>query len=194
MAASSTIELVHIVFAVVVPDPHPLLGLLTQEIAPRRHRDAFDHFQAGLPRATGGDGAARGPALVVLPEQELPGRECGRIEGNERAQHEGGSETRLVSLFFAVSTLMRSPVARFPVGSLVRFFRPPDVPPRPIAHDGRPPALRKNGGPLGVKLHRQPNRDDAGRRVIILFEQVVVGGGNPLVYLPLLGCAVPFES
>jgi hypothetical protein len=35
---------------------------------------------------------------------------------------------------------------------------------------------------------------DARRWVVILFEQVVVGGGNPLVDLPLLGRAVPRES
>jgi hypothetical protein len=86
-----------------------------------------------------------------------------------------------------------STVVTVAVGPLARFFRPPDVPSRAVAHDGRPSALRKNGGPLGVKLHGQPNRDDGGRWVIILFEQVMVGSSDPLVYLPLLGRPVPRE-
>src|SRR5262245_39920443 len=104
----------------------------------------------------------------MLPEQKLPGLNLGWIEGDERAQHEGRRRAGWRFFFFAVYILMSSLVAVVAVGPLTCFFRPPDVPPGPVAHDRGPSTLRKNRGPLGVKLHREPNRDDAGGRVIIL--------------------------
>src|SRR5262245_46143786 len=93
-----------------VPDPHPLPGLLAQEIASRCHRDAFDHFQTGFSCAARSDCAAGGTALVVFPEQKLPGRNLGWIEGNERAQYERRGRARSGFFFLAVSILLCSTV------------------------------------------------------------------------------------
>ena len=44
-----------------------------------------------------------------------------------------------------------------------------------------------------MKFHRKPNRNDARRGVVFLFEQVMIGGGDPFVGLPLLDRPVPIE-
>src|SRR5262245_42027008 len=116
------VELIHVVFAVVVPNPHPLLGLFAQEIAPGRHREALDHLQAGFACSTGCNGAARSPTLVMLSEQELPRWKLRRIKWDEWPQHERRGRAGL-GVFFRF--LLRVLVTGVAVALLAAFFRAP---------------------------------------------------------------------